>query len=104
MDTTMKNETAFWPVDPVCAMTVDPSQAESQAQFNGHTYYFCSPACHQKFLANPSGFVSRRPALPVDSGAHALIDPLCGMRFDPARALHREEPGISGDGETGGTQ
>ena len=79
-------------------MTVDPSQAESQAQFNGHTYYFCSPACHQKFLANPSGFVAQRPALPAGSGARAVIDALCGVRFDPARALHGEEAGAPVDG------
>jgi ribose-phosphate pyrophosphokinase len=89
----VKNETALFSVDPVCAMAVDPSKAEGQAQFNGKTYYFCTPACHQKFLANPPGFVALRCPPPSGCSARAVIDPLCGEAFDPARALRSEAAG-----------
>lgn len=42
--------------DPVCGMSVDPAQAKS-AVYRGHAYYFCSPACREKFEVAPSSFI-----------------------------------------------
>jgi Cu+-exporting ATPase len=40
-------------VDPVCGMTVDPPHAAATATHDGHTYYFCSTACRDQFVADP---------------------------------------------------
>lgn len=42
--------------DPVCGMTIDAEGAAGTSEFGGETYYFCSPACKEKFDANPSQF------------------------------------------------
>jgi P-type Cu+ transporter len=38
--------------DPVCGMLVNLSAACS-ALHDGHTYFFCSTGCREKFLADP---------------------------------------------------
>ena len=43
--------------DIVCGMQVDPAKASGASQYNGQTYYFCSPGCKAKFDANPAQFV-----------------------------------------------
>ncbi len=45
-------------VDPVCGMTVDPASAAGRSEYEGATYYFCSPMCKQKFDADPQRFTS----------------------------------------------
>lgn len=30
-------------IDPVCGMTVDPATAAGKFDYEGQTYYFCSP-------------------------------------------------------------
>jgi Cu+-exporting ATPase len=42
--------------DPVCGMDVQPEQAAGQSEFKGRTYYFCCPACKQKFDQDPQNF------------------------------------------------
>ena len=42
--------------DVVCGMQVDPTKAAGKSEYNGKTYYFCSPACKKKFDANPSQY------------------------------------------------
>ncbi|HXG85541.1 MAG TPA: heavy metal translocating P-type ATPase [Pyrinomonadaceae bacterium] len=42
--------------DPVCGMTIDEREAAGKSEFNGKTYYFCSPVCKKKFDANPAQF------------------------------------------------
>jgi Cu+-exporting ATPase len=37
--------------DPVCAMQIDPAAAAASEDYEGTTYYFCSEACHQRFVA-----------------------------------------------------
>jgi YHS domain-containing protein len=41
--------------DPVCGMTVSVPTAYSEA-VGGHTYYFCSENCRQRFDANPAAY------------------------------------------------
>jgi adenylate cyclase len=49
--------------DPVCGMRIDTEDAAATADYEGKTYYFCSEACHDAFVANPS-----RAGLDVMSG------------------------------------
>ncbi len=44
--------------DPVCGMAVDPRTARRSADYNGHTYYFCGPACRKTFLADPQSVLA----------------------------------------------
>lgn len=42
--------------DVVCGMQVDPNKAAGKSDYEGKTYYFCSPACKKKFDENPSKY------------------------------------------------
>lgn len=42
--------------DPVCGMTVDTERAAAREEFEGKTYYFCSPGCRDRFRADPRRF------------------------------------------------
>ncbi|MGH2658321.1 MAG: heavy metal translocating P-type ATPase [Actinomycetota bacterium] len=44
--------------DPVCGMDVDPSNAAGREDYEGVTYYFCSPACLARFRADPKRYAS----------------------------------------------
>ena len=43
-------------VDPVCGMSVDPTNAAATREHNGSTYYFCSPGCAAAFDADPERY------------------------------------------------
>ena len=44
-------------LDPVCKMHVDPHDSSTlHTIFAGHTYYFCSTTCRDRFLKSPSKF------------------------------------------------
>ncbi len=45
--------------DPVCGMTVDPKTAAGCSDYNGKTYYFCSPGCMKDFDKNPAMYVNK---------------------------------------------
>ena len=51
--------------DPVCGMTVDANKATGKFDHQGVTYYFCSPACHSKFAANPEKYSAGSKQAPV---------------------------------------
>ncbi|CAA0087345.1 Silver exporting P-type ATPase [Starkeya nomas] len=83
--------------DPVCGMDVDPHTATLKADHKGITYYFCSPGCRTKFIANPEKYLGdKAPAEPVPEGTeytcpmHPEIRqigpgtcPICGMALEP---------------------
>jgi Cu+-exporting ATPase len=86
--------------DPVCGMTVDPQTAKHRAEAAGATYYFCSPKCREKFIAEPARYLkpesSAPPSKPAPSGTiytcpmHPQIRqvgpgncPICGMTLEP---------------------
>ncbi|WP_454683255.1 heavy metal translocating P-type ATPase [Ancylobacter moscoviensis] len=83
--------------DPVCGMDVDPHTATLKAEHKGITYYFCSPGCRTKFIANPEKYLGdKAPAEPVPEGTeytcpmHPEIRqigpgtcPICGMALEP---------------------
>ena len=43
--------------DPVCGMTVETASAKSSL-YQGRAYYFCSPACRDKFEASPQAYAT----------------------------------------------
>jgi YHS domain-containing protein len=45
--------------DPVCGMDVDPKTAAGKSEYQGKTYYFCSPGCKQDFDKDPERYVSQ---------------------------------------------
>jgi YHS domain-containing protein len=56
-------------VDPVCGMTVETATAKS-AVHDGTVYYFCSPACRDKFEAAPAAFL-RKTTEPSQQTEHS---------------------------------
>lgn len=43
--------------DPVCEMDVDPKTAAGKSDYQGQTYYFCSPGCKKAFDKEPEKYV-----------------------------------------------
>ena len=87
-------------VDPVCGMTVNPATAAGSTVHEGHSYYFCSKHCLQKFTAEPQKYLRKAaPLLPAESATEATvytcpmhpevrqdhpgICPKCGMGLEP---------------------
>jgi P-type Cu+ transporter len=52
-------------IDPVCGMRVDPARLVATHQHQGRTYYFCSPRCRVRFVADPLRYLEPAPASPV---------------------------------------
>ncbi|MGA2598402.1 MAG: heavy metal translocating P-type ATPase [Bryobacteraceae bacterium] len=84
-------------IDPVCHMTVDPTQAGGKSEYKGHTYHFCSKGCVAKFEADPERYLHPVPARPEPANVeytcpmHPEIRqigpgscPICGMALEPA--------------------
>jgi P-type Cu+ transporter len=42
--------------DPVCGMDIDPATSAGSEEFEGTTYYFCSPSCLERFRAEPARY------------------------------------------------
>jgi len=60
-------EEPFMAKDPVCGMDVDPKSAAGKSEYQGQTYYFCSPGCKQAFDKEPEKYVES-----TQSGQHHL--------------------------------
>ena len=58
-------------IDPVCGMSIAPSDAVGHVEHRGHTYYFCNQSCLERFSAAPESFLSAAPAAPAPAGAAA---------------------------------
>ena len=43
--------------DPVCGMEVDP-KTSGKVEYQGQTYYFCSPGCMATFQKDPGKYIS----------------------------------------------
>ena len=50
---------AMTTTDPVCGMEVDLKTARQTSEYEGQTYYFCSPGCKQTFDANPQQYATQ---------------------------------------------
>lgn len=42
--------------DPVCHMTVNTETAQHKSEYQGNTYYFCSPGCKKSFEKEPEKY------------------------------------------------
>jgi heavy metal translocating P-type ATPase len=84
--------------DPVCGMSVNPSEAEHKATFGGKTYFFCSKGCQSKFMANAESYVKAADVKPAEAPAGTIWTcpmhpeirrdapgscPICGMALEP---------------------
>ena len=49
-------ETTTTAIDPVCGMTVDPATARRTSEYQGTTFYLCSPGCKKAFDADPTSY------------------------------------------------
>lgn len=73
-------------LDPVCGMSVDVDQAETDGlllEYDGRTYAFCRTGCRRAFLEEPATFAAKAeaaeavPAPPVIQGLPVIDE---GMR------------------------
>ncbi len=101
-----KDNSALTATDPVCGMQVDPHATKHRAAHAGHTFYFCSARCQEKFVAAPESFLGDKPAeKETDAGAiytcpmHPEIRqvgpgscPICGMALEPAEVSLEHGP------------
>lgn len=46
-------------IDPVCDMEVTPETAAGKSEYNGQTYYFCSPGCKKDFDKEPEKYFGK---------------------------------------------
>ncbi|HYK87643.1 MAG TPA: heavy metal translocating P-type ATPase [Acidobacteriota bacterium] len=79
--------------DPVCGMLVNPMDCAGSADYEGRTYYFCNPACANKFRDDPDRYRAPRPWVPHAPVAQAQKasdrEYVCPMHPEIVRA----EPG-----------
>ncbi len=73
--------------DPVCGMQVDPATSKHRHDHDGGTYHFCSAGCRTKFAAEPAKYLAQA------GDTKSAIDPVCGMKVDPATSKHRFDYG-----------
>ncbi|MFC7070462.1 XdhC family protein [Halobaculum lipolyticum] len=52
-------------IDPVCGMTVDPSETAHSVAHDGETYYFCCGGCAESFRAEPAAYLDTEDAAPT---------------------------------------
>jgi len=92
-------------LDPVCSMKVDPHTAKHRADYDGHTYYFCSAGCRTKFVGDPQKYLGNHTPAPIAEGTiytcpmHPEIRqvgpgfcPICGMALEPEIAGSESGP------------
>ncbi len=97
-------------IDPVCGMTVKTADARNNARHDGHTFYFCSARCLDKFTAEPLRYLqpdapsvvaapAAKPGTIYTCPMHPEIRqvgpgscPICGMALEPAEASLEDGP------------
>ncbi len=91
-------------IDPVCKMQVSAGDDTLHSDHAGHTYYFCSRHCLDKFNANPAAYLAP-PATSSHPSAAAYTCPMhpevvsdrpgscpkCGMALEPRDASAQED-------------
>ncbi len=63
--------------DPVCRLALEPSDAAAMVEFEGRGYYFCSPTCQERFLADPENFAANVSAMRLTIGVMGAADDTC---------------------------
>ncbi len=78
-------------IDPVCGMKVDKRGAQHTLAHDSTTYYFCCRSCLDKFAANPSQYLEKKP---TDSGTAASAHSCCGHSTSaPKHSTAAAQPG-----------
>ncbi len=77
--------------DPVCGMKIDPATSKHRHDHDGVTYHFCCGGCRTKFTADPAKYMSQAAKAADDT--KTAVDPVCGMKVDPATSKHRFDRG-----------
>ena len=95
----------YWTaVDPVCGMTVEKAHAAGRAKVGKTSYWFCSQACLERFVASPAQYLAgpadREPAMPPPPSGHAALFDVEGMTcascaISVEKAIGRV-PGVTG--------
>jgi Cu+-exporting ATPase len=62
-------------LDPVCGMYVEPQKARGSAEYQGKSYYFCSPRCAERFQAEPEKYLKPKAQPLVQLGGIAPAKP-----------------------------
>ena len=62
-------------IDPVCGMTIEGRHVVATAAYEGNTYYFCSPSCHEKFNKDPGAYAKKDGSCPACSKPLAPDEP-----------------------------
>ncbi len=93
-------------VDPVCGMKFAPEKAAGKSNWEGKAYYFCNPACMEKFGRDPGAYLIPKKTSKADTPAGVYICPMdpevlqnkpgpcpkCGMALErQTEALQEEE-------------
>src|SRR5436190_3464809 len=92
--------------DPVCGMSVDPARTPHSAEHDGQSYFFCGTRCRERFIAEPTRYVSEKPMQEQATAGtqwtcpmHPEIIrdapgacPICGMALEPLTPVAGEEP------------
>ena len=77
--------------DPVCGMRIDDDDAAATAEHDGVTYYFCSQACHDAFVADPASALDdlrRRSSSPSVAARRPSVSGVGRPRHRAARGRH----------------
>ncbi|HXH70712.1 MAG TPA: heavy metal translocating P-type ATPase [Pyrinomonadaceae bacterium] len=72
--------------DPVCGMTIDTEAAAGTSEFEGKTFYFCLPACQEKFDVNPVSFIQEAKENETNGNGITTDDVITGRRNDHSTA------------------
>ena len=86
-------------IDPICGMTVDPSNAAGSFEYQGKTYYFCSTHCLHRFRADSKpAQIEAKPGQKYTCPMHPEIVrdgpgscPICGMALEPVTVSLEDE-------------
>lgn len=61
----MSRKDASRVTDLVCRMSIRPEDAATSEEYEGRTFYFCSAACHEQFVADRAFFARFADPVPV---------------------------------------
>jgi Cu+-exporting ATPase len=97
--------------DPVCGMSVNPSETAHKHDHGGKQYFFCSASCRSKFVSDPGKYLQpakvevaspdRADGIFYTCPMHPQIRqsgpgscPICGMALEPLTPAARDEPNV----------
>jgi YHS domain-containing protein len=69
--TTSQGEEEMKATDPVCGMEVETTTAQWKTDYQGKTYYFCSPGCKRSFEKEPEKYLQGGPSVHMGHSEHS---------------------------------